>query len=64
MFLGFSIFFFFKEKISEAAQGCRNYQVSLDLSPLVPEVPLKMSPMVHSNTDTQQISFKAENGAL
>lgn len=71
MFLAFSVFFnfffyfsFLNENMSETAQESRNHQVSLDLSFLMPEVPLNMSPMVHSNPDTQQISFKAENWAL
>lgn len=52
---------YFNENILEAAQGYRRHQDSLDLSSLVPEVFLKMSPMVHSNPDTQQISLKVES---
>lgn len=58
------LFFFFKENILEAAQGSRNHQVSLVLSSLVPEMPLKICPMVDRNPDTQQISLKAEKWAL
>lgn len=54
------LFFFFNENILEAAQGSRNHQVSLVLSSLVPEMPLKICPMVDRNPDTQQISLKAE----
>lgn len=55
---------YFKENILEAAWGYRRHQDSLDLSSLVPEVLLKMFAMVHSNPDTQQISFKEESWAL